>query len=171
MQHQQPLRSARRSGCWENAAMKRRRRGSNGYGCIVQRGTNGQSLIPRCDEASGVAALFPLFFLLEEMRAQGASVEAYRKAVGEGYRTGRLRRRALAVCPTCDSTDAYFITDSGQRVAFTPPRHDLLAQLQRAGPWCSHARGRPRHACEPARSGIAGVSFSLSTRRPKPRAR
>ena len=48
---------------------------------IVQRGTNGQSLIPRCDEASGVDALFPLFFLLEELRLQGKSAAEYQSAV------------------------------------------------------------------------------------------
>jgi hypothetical protein len=80
---------AERAGIWVlgERGYEKAVESSIGYGCIVQRGTNGQSLIPRCDEASGVDALYPLFFLLEELRAQGKTVAEYSAAVGDGYRT------------------------------------------------------------------------------------
>jgi hypothetical protein len=94
--------------------------GTNGYGCIVQRGTNGQSLIPRCDDAGGVAALFPVFALLEEMRAQGRTVAEYRAAVAEGYRTGKFKAPPQGGFSYMYSIDAFFVTDSGTKVDFTP---------------------------------------------------
>jgi hypothetical protein len=94
--------------------------GSNGFGCLVQRGTNGQSLIPRCDDASGVETLYPVMFLLEEMRVQGRTVAEYSSAVGDGYRTGRFKAPRHGGLSYMYSVDAYFITDAGQRVAFTP---------------------------------------------------
>src|SRR5262245_2140624 len=74
---------AERAGIWVlgERGYEKAVEGSNGFGCIVQRGTSGQSLIPRCDEASGVSALFPLFFLLEELRLQCKSDNVYRVAV------------------------------------------------------------------------------------------
>ena len=94
--------------------------GSNGFGCLVQRGTNGQSLIPRCDDAHGVSALYPVMFLLEEMRASGATVSAYTTAVGEGYRTGRFQAPQQGGLSYMYSVEGYFVSDTDQRVSFSP---------------------------------------------------
>ncbi|MGH7467277.1 MAG: hypothetical protein ACRENP_04755 [Longimicrobiales bacterium] len=94
--------------------------GSNGYGCLVQRGTNGQSMIPRCDDASGVDALYPVMFLLEEMRSKSNSVTEYTSAVGDGYRTGRFKAPRQGGLSYMYSVDGFFLTDAGDRIAFTP---------------------------------------------------
>ena len=94
--------------------------GTNGYGCINQRGLSGTALIPRCDEASGAEALYPVFSLLEEMRADGKTVGDYRRAVADGYRTGKYRAPRQGGLSYMYSTDAVFLTSTGERVPFTP---------------------------------------------------
>lgn len=96
------------------------REGTNGFSCLSQRGLAGQHRIPRCDDANGVEALYPVFFLLEEMRAQGRNVAEYRKAVAEGYGTGRLRAPRYGGISYMYSTDAVSVTASGTRAQFTP---------------------------------------------------
>jgi hypothetical protein len=65
--------------------------GSNGWGCLVQRGYAGTVPFPRCDDAERVAAVYPVFHLLEQFRAEGKSARAYEAAVAEGYRRGKYR--------------------------------------------------------------------------------
>src|SRR4051812_44633900 len=72
-------------------AYEKVKEGTNGFGCIVQRGMNGQSLIPRCDDASGVAALFPLYQMMETMRAEGRTYGEFRTALAAAYKSGRLK--------------------------------------------------------------------------------
>jgi hypothetical protein len=96
------------------------RGGTNGYGCIVQRGMNGQSLIPRCDDASGVAALFPIYQLIETMRSERRTYGDFRRALAEGYRVGTLREPKFGGFSYMYSVDAVFTTDDGRKVGFTP---------------------------------------------------
>jgi len=70
------------------------RAGTNGWGCFVQRNARGDGLFPRCDDAERVAALYPVYFLLEEYRALGKSAADYDAAVAEGYRSGTYRAPA-----------------------------------------------------------------------------
>jgi len=70
------------------------RKGTNGWGCFVQRNARGDGLFPRCDDAERVAALYPVYFLLEEYRALGKSAADYDAAVTEGYRSGKYHAPA-----------------------------------------------------------------------------
>jgi hypothetical protein len=67
------------------------RAGTNGYGCIVQRALSGQSLIPRCDDPSGVEALFPVYQLIETMRRAGRTYGDAKAAIADGFKTGKLK--------------------------------------------------------------------------------
>ena len=69
-------------------------RGTNGWGCFVQRNARGDGTFPRCDDAERKATLYPVYFLLEEFRAAGKSATDYDAAVAEGYRTGKYRAPA-----------------------------------------------------------------------------
>jgi hypothetical protein len=95
-------------------------RGTNGWGCIVQRGTSGQGLIPRCDDPNGVETLYPLYFLLEETRAAGHSAARYKALVQEAYQSGKLRAPQRGGLSYMYSTDAVFVDASGKRYNFTP---------------------------------------------------
>ena len=94
--------------------------GTNGFGCIVQRGMNGQSLIPRCDDSSGVAAFFPIYRMLETMRLEGRTYGDYRKALADGFTSGKLREPMFGGFSYMYSVDAFFVTTAGRRVEFTP---------------------------------------------------
>ena len=94
--------------------------GTNGYGCIVQRGMGGQSLIPRCDDPSGVESLFPIYQMIETMRADGKSYGDFRRALAEAYKTGKLRAPRHGGFSYMYSGDAFFTTSTGQRIDFTP---------------------------------------------------
>ena len=94
--------------------------GTNGYGCIVQRGMGGQSLIPRCDDPSGVAALFPVYQVLETMRYEGRTYGEFRRALAAGYASGKLDAPKHGGFSYMYSGDAFFTTSTGQRIDFTP---------------------------------------------------
>jgi hypothetical protein len=99
---------------------ERAKTGTNGYGCIVQRAMSGRSLIPRCDDPSGVEALFPVYQLIETMRAEGRTYGDVRKALDESYRSGRLKAPKYGGLSYMYSTDGFFAAGNGQRIAFTP---------------------------------------------------
>ena len=94
--------------------------GTNGYGCIVQRGMGGQSLIPRCDDPSGVGALFPVYQLLEKMRHEGRTYGEFRRALANGYSSGTLHAPKHGGFSYMYSGDAFFMTNTGQKIDFTP---------------------------------------------------
>jgi hypothetical protein len=94
--------------------------GANGYGCIVQRGMGGQSLIPRCDDPSGVDALFPVYQLLETMRNEGRTYGEFKRALAAGYEAGKLHAPKHGGFSYMYSGDAFFTTSSGQKIDFTP---------------------------------------------------
>ncbi len=94
--------------------------GTNGYGCIVQRGMGGQSLIPRCDDPSGVAALFPVYQLLETMRNEGRTYGDFRRALAAGYESGTLHAPKHGGFSYMYSGDAFFTTSTGRKLDFTP---------------------------------------------------
>ncbi|NOT10060.1 MAG: hypothetical protein HOP28_17850 [Gemmatimonadales bacterium] len=68
------------------------RQGTTGWGCLVQRGYNGRGAFPRCDSPERVATLYPVYFLLEELRTKKGSAEDYERAVADGYRNGKYRQ-------------------------------------------------------------------------------
>jgi hypothetical protein len=94
--------------------------GTNGYGCIVQRGTGGQSLMPRCDDANGVETLYPVYQMLETMRNGGRTYGEFRRALVDAYASGRLVAPKHGGFSYMYSGDAFFTTSTGQRVEFTP---------------------------------------------------
>ena len=94
--------------------------GTNGYGCIVQRGMGGQSLIPRCDDASGVENLFPVYQMIETMRVEGKTYGDFRRALADAYKTGKLRAPKHGGFSYMYSGDAFFTTSTGQKIDFTP---------------------------------------------------
>jgi hypothetical protein len=69
-------------------------KGTNGWGCFVQRNASATSLFPRCDDAERVASLYPVYHLLEEYRAMGRSAADHDRAVAEGFRNGTFRAPA-----------------------------------------------------------------------------
>jgi hypothetical protein len=95
-------------------------RGTNGYSCINQRGLNGLSVLPRCDDAASAEALYPTYFLLEQMRAGRATVAAYRDSIREGYSTGRFVSPRHGSFSYMYSTAAFMASDRGQRYYFSP---------------------------------------------------
>jgi hypothetical protein len=94
--------------------------GSNGYGCIVQRGLAGQHLIPRCDDASGAAAFYPVYQMIEEFRRAGRTFGDARRAIVDGFKSGRFKEPRFGGLSYMYSVDAVFTSASGQRVEFTP---------------------------------------------------
>jgi hypothetical protein len=94
--------------------------GRNGYGCIVQRGLGGQSEIPRCDDASGVMALFPVYQFIEKMRHEGRTFGEARRAIEDGFKSGRFKQPRFGGFSYMYSIDAVFVTATGERIAFTP---------------------------------------------------
>lgn len=62
------------------------KQGTNGYGCLIQ-----SNRFPRCDDAEGVATIFPVIFYVEDMRVAGKSEAEISAAVADGYRTGKFR--------------------------------------------------------------------------------
>lgn len=95
-------------------------KGTNGYGCIVQRGMGGQSLIPRCDDANGVATLYPIYNMIETMRTDGHTYGDFRRALADAYSSGKLQQPNHGGFSYMYSVDAFFTTSKGQRVEFTP---------------------------------------------------
>lgn len=95
-------------------------RGTNGYGCIVQRGMNGQSIIPRCDDPSGVETLFPIYQMIETMRTDGRTYGDFRRALANAYATGKLQAPKHGGFSYMYSGDGFFATNTGQRIDFTP---------------------------------------------------
>lgn len=70
------------------------RKGTNGYGCLIQ-----SNRFPRCDDAEGVATIFPVIMFTEDQRVAGKSEAEIRAAVAEGYRSGKFRvPRAGGLC-------------------------------------------------------------------------
>lgn len=102
------------------------RAGTNGYGCIVQRAMSGRSLIPRCDDASGVETLFPVYRLIETMRAEGRTYGDVRRALDESYRTGKLKAPKYGGLSYMYSVDGFFAGADGQRTPFVP--HVMIYQ-------------------------------------------
>lgn len=96
------------------------RTGTNGYGCIVQRAMGGRSLVPRCDDPSGVETLFPIYQLIETMRADGRTYGDVRKTLEESYRTGKLKTPKYGGFSYMYSVDGFFTAGNGERVEFTP---------------------------------------------------
>jgi hypothetical protein len=80
----------------------------------------GQSLIPRCDDPSGVETLFPIYQMIETMRADGKTYGDFRRGLADAYKTGKLGVPKHGGFSYMYSGDAFFTTNSGQRVAFTP---------------------------------------------------
>ncbi len=70
-------------------------KGSNGWGCFVQRSAAGTGTFPRCDDAERVATLYPVYFLLEEYRVLGRTASDYDRAVADGYKSGKYRAPAV----------------------------------------------------------------------------
>lgn len=68
--------------------------GTNGWGCFVQRNSAGTGTFPRCDDAERVAALYPVYHLLEAYRAQRRSANDYDRDVAAGYASGKYRAPA-----------------------------------------------------------------------------
>ena len=62
------------------------KQGTNGYGCLIQ-----SNRFPRCDDAEGVATIFPVIFHVEDLRVAGKTEAEVSAAVAEGYRTGKFR--------------------------------------------------------------------------------
>ena len=62
------------------------KQGTNGYGCLIQ-----SNRFPRCDDAEGVATIFPVIFHVEDMRVAGKSEAEISASVADGYRTGKFR--------------------------------------------------------------------------------
>ena len=62
------------------------RTGTNGFGCLIQ-----SERFPRCDDAEGIAAAFPIIFVRAESIAKGQTPEQVNAAVADGYRTGKFR--------------------------------------------------------------------------------
>jgi hypothetical protein len=100
--------------------------GTNGYGCIVQRAMSGRSLIPRCDDPSGVETLFPVYRLIETMRAEGTTYGDVRRALNESYRTGTLKAPKHGGLSYMYSVDGFFAGADGQRTSFVP--HVMIYQ-------------------------------------------
>jgi hypothetical protein len=94
--------------------------GRNGYGCIVQRGLGGQSLIPRCDDPSGVQALFPVYQYIEQMRRDGRTLGEARRGIADGFKNGKFKEPRFGGFSYMYSVDAVFVTATGERIAFTP---------------------------------------------------
>jgi hypothetical protein len=99
---------------------ERVREGTNGYGCIVQRALSGQSQIPRCDDPSGVAALFPVYQLIEKLRNEGRTFGFARQAIADGFRSGALKEPKFGGFSYMYSVDAFFSASNGQKIPFTP---------------------------------------------------
>jgi hypothetical protein len=94
--------------------------GTNGFGCIVQRGLGGKSEIPRCDDASGVAALFPVYQLIERMRREGRTIGEAKTAIADGFKSGKLKEPRFGGISYMYSVDGVFVTPTGDRIPFTP---------------------------------------------------
>jgi len=69
------------------------RDGSNGFACFVDRQTPWNSE-PTCFDAEGTATTLPTRIFVEEQRAQGNNEEEIKKALDEGYRTGKFKAPA-----------------------------------------------------------------------------
>jgi hypothetical protein len=64
------------------------RRGTNGFTCLVGR-TQPKDVAPMCYDAEGTRTIVPRIADEAAMRAKGESEEAIRKAVEEGFRSGK----------------------------------------------------------------------------------
>ncbi len=71
------------------------RGGTNGWGCFVQRNSLGTGAFPRCDDPERVAALYPVYFLLEEYRARRGTGSDYDRAIADGFKSGKYRAPAV----------------------------------------------------------------------------
>jgi hypothetical protein len=66
------------------------RRGTNGFTCLVGR-SRPKDVAPMCYDAEGARTIVPRIADEAAMRAKGDSEEAIRKAVEEGFRTGKYK--------------------------------------------------------------------------------
>lgn len=131
---------------------ERVRTGTNGYGCIVQRAISGQSLIPRCDDSSGVASLFPVYQTIESMRLAGRTFGETRAAIADGFRTGKFRAPRHGGFSYMYSVDGYFAAPNGERIPFTP--HVMVYW-----PDCSPSLLGMKTAAEMKGTGLGFIDF------------
>jgi hypothetical protein len=66
------------------------RRGTNGFTCLVGR-TQPKDVAPMCYDAEGTRTIVPRIADEAAMRARGEGEEAIRKAVEEGFRSGKYK--------------------------------------------------------------------------------
>ena len=103
-----------------DAGYEKVQEGTNGFGCLIQYGVDGRHMMPRCDDPSGVKAIYPPFFLLEEMRAKGLPRQAYLDSLNVGFARGRFQAPQMGGFSYMYSTDAWFTLANGERAPFTP---------------------------------------------------
>jgi hypothetical protein len=66
------------------------RAGTNGFTCLVGR-SQPKAVAPQCYDAEGARTVVPVIVDEAAMRAKGESEESIRKAVDEGFRTGKYK--------------------------------------------------------------------------------
>ena len=107
------------------------REGSNGFTCYVDRGMNGQSVIPTCHDWGGSVSAFKVASLREQLRTQGKTSEEIVAAIGQGFVSGRLRTPRAGGITYMLSTEGYRYNPDGENWALRP-------QVKIAAPYASH---------------------------------
>lgn len=108
------------------------RTGSNGFSCYVDRGMDGQSVIPTCHDWGGSVSLFKVATLREKLRSQGKTQDEILAAIGRGFVSGELRTPREGGITYMLSGDGFRHNPDGDDWALPP-------QVKMAAPYATHA--------------------------------
>ncbi len=131
------------------------RKGDNGFSCYVDRGMNGQSVIPTCHDWGGSVSAFKVASLREKLRSQGKTSEEILAAVGQGFVSGELRTPRVGAFTYMLSSEGYRHNPEGENWALRP-------RVKVAAPYATHAAlGFGEEAGQQARwSGLPHVDWA-----------
>ena len=105
--------------------------GDNGFTCYVDRGDDGQSVIPVCHDWAGSTTHFQVAKKREELRSQGKTSDEIQSAIAWGFMDGSLRAPRAGGLTYMLSTKGYHHNPEGEN---WPLRPQVMVTAPYAGP-------------------------------------
>lgn len=109
--------------------------GDNGFTCYVDRGWNGQDILPKCTDWSGSQSHFAVLQIREQQRSQGKTVAEIQTAIAAGMMDGSIQTARAGSMTYMMSTEAVRTGENGEEWAVGPRIlvHAPFAQHQSLG--------------------------------------
>lgn len=96
------------------------REGGNGFTCYVDRGADGQSLLPTCHDWGGTATAFEMAQKREKLRSEGMTQAEILSSIAWGFMDGSLRAPRSGSVTYRLSTEGYWHNPDGDNWAADP---------------------------------------------------